>query len=410
MHDPSSTLRHRAQHPDLACAELTDTLGAVGTETISLAEASGRVLAEQVFADRDSPPCDVSSMDGYGVRIADANMGPLPVSGEVLMGERPTELPPGHAVKVFTGGPVPTGVECIVRRELTDERAVSRDGVVTIPADADDLYPGAYIRRKGENIKRGAAVIDPGVAISPAHVSALAAFGYDTVRVFKRVRVTLLITGNELRDTGVSSSEFTIRDSNGPALCALFAQRPWIDVIACDRVTDERSVLLNKADGALRTSDAVVFTGGVSMGDHDYVPGVLDELGVRTIFHTLPIRPGKPLLGAVGAEGQAVLGLPGNPASALTTMLRLGMGVLAKRAGLTGNPVQPRSVRIANADEKQLHLWWFRPVRRRDANAVELVSTNGSGDLAALANSDGFVQQAQGKTIEHTSEYWGWTP
>lgn len=409
MNDRSRIAHPGYSNPEDACAELIQRLCAVGTEAVPLSQAAGRVLAEHIIADRDSPACDVSAMDGYGVRIADATRGPLPIAGEVLMGEQPADLQPGHAIKIFTGGPVPRGVECIVRRELADESAVSRDRVVTILTSASDLYAGAYIRRRGENVKQGATVIDPGVVISPAHIAAISAFGYAEIRVFKRVRVTLLITGDELREASGSSNEFVIRDSNGPALCALFASHPWLEVAACRRVADERSVLLNEAGTALGTSDAVVLTGGVSMGDHDYVPGVLRELGLDTVFHGLPIRPGKPLLGGVGAEEQAVLGLPGNPASALTTMLRLGMGILAKRAGLAANPVQPRRVHVENTDDKRLPLWWFRPVRERSAGTVEIIRTNGSGDLAAIANSDGFVQQEQGDTIQDIADYWSWT-
>lgn len=408
MPDPCCTVPKNTSHPDDACAELIEKLHVIDTEVVTLADAAGRILAEQIIADRDSPACDVSAMDGYGVRIADVHSGPIPIAGEVLMGQQPTELKPGTAIKVFTGGAVTKGVECIVRREFVDESNVERDGVVSIPSDASDLFPGAHIRRRGENTRAGEVVRNSGVVISPAHISSMAAFGYDKIRVFKKVRVTLLVTGNELCDVDSSPTEFAIRDSNGPALRALLAQFQWIDIVRLERVSDERSVLLKEAQAALGVSDTVVFTGGVSMGDHDYVPSVLQELGSETVFHKLAIRPGKPLLGCVGPDGQAVLGLPGNPASALTTMLRLGMGILAKRAGLTENPVKPKRMRIVNADEKTLPLWWFRPVRMLSDRSVEFIHTKGSGDLASLANSDGFVQQEQGCIIEETVDFWSW--
>ncbi len=150
----------------------------------------------------------------------------------------------------------------------------------------------------------------------------------------------------------------------------------------------------------LDACDAVVLTGGVSMGDYDHVPAAVEAVGGRTVFHKLALRPGKPMLGAVGPRGQAILGLPGNPVSVMVTVRRLGIAALRRLAGFAKVDPPLPMVSLQEASTKPLHLWWYRPVRLLADGKAELVHSMGSGDLVSAARSDGFIElppHAQGE-------------
>jgi molybdopterin molybdotransferase len=203
------------------------------------------------------------------------------------------------------------------------------------------------------------------------------------------------VTGDELEAVGAPVDDYQIRDSNGPALHALF-DRPWIAARRAPRVLDDVTALRDAVADALATSDAVVLTGGVSKGAYDHVPGVLAGLGVDVLFHRLPQRPGHPVLGGVTATGVPVFGLPGNPLSAMVTGRRLVLPTLAARAGMsvTAAGIAPRLV--TSPDQRSLpNHWHFPLVTLRDPSPgadVALVSSRGSGDLVALGRSDGFIE------------------
>lgn len=393
----------------MTIAQMIGRLGRVGIETVTLSRAAGRVLAEPVAADRDSPPCDVSAMDGYALRLDDASLDPLPVSGEVAMGRAPEPMRPGHAMRIFTGGPVPAGAETVVRREDTHESPEA----VRVRPDAADLKPGANIRRRGENIRAGDTVVEPGCVIDAADVTAMATFGAASVRVYRPVRVGIIVTGNELRRVDETPGDCEIRDSNGPALEALLAGLPWVDCVGATRARDDFDALRDTLEGLLARCDTIFLTGGVSMGDHDHVPAVVASLGAETVFHKLPIRPGKPLLGAIGPVGggdQAIFGLPGNPVSVITTARRFVLPALARQAGLVMDPAPPIRMTLRDPDDKTIPLWWYRPVRRIEPGVVELVRSRGSGDVVAAARSGGFIEQPPGTSAPSEAWFWDWRP
>lgn len=396
------------EHPEAKVARLIERLATTGTQRIDLSEAAGRVLAEPVRADRDSPACDVSAMDGYALRLSNAGTDALPISGEVVMGRPPEDLPPGHAMKVFTGGAVPVGAEVVVRREYVGEYP----GTIVLHPETSDLLAGVgtNIRRRGENVKAGDIVVEPGKAIDAADVTAMATFGASELAVHARVRVGILTTGNELRRVDETPGDGEIRDSNGPALHALLAGFPWIECVATDHARDDADALRETLGDLFERCDAIFLTGGVSMGDHDHVPDVVRGLGCETIFHKLPIRPGKPLLGAVGPAGKTVFGLPGNPVSVITTARRFALPALVRQAGFTADPAPPVRVTLCDPDEKTIPLWWYRPVRHVDPGGVELVTSRGSGDVAAAARSDGFIEQPPDTPAPTEAWLWSWRP
>lgn len=372
--------------PESALDALLSRIEPVSTESIALRRATDRVLASAIVTDRESPACDVSAMDGFAVRAIDLGLGMLPIAGEVRIGKEPPALTHGTALRIVTGAPVPPLADAIVRRE----DVIEADHTITIDAEhAKSVSVGKDIRRRGENAEAGELVLERGVFASASRIAALSMFGASEITVHRPVRVEILVTGDELVDAG-PLTPFQIRDGNGPALAALFS-RPWLDVVRLPRAPDDRVALEAAIADALVRADALVLTGGVSMGVHDYVPDTLRALGVEIVFHTLPQRPGKPILGGIAEGGRPVLALPGNPVSVLVSATRIALPALARRAGLVQR-MPPTAVELEEPIRKPLDLHWYRPVTIVSAGRARITESRGSGDIVAAARSDGFVE------------------
>ncbi|GMV95676.1 MAG: molybdopterin molybdenumtransferase MoeA [Phycisphaerae bacterium] len=337
--------------------ELLPRLSPVSTEEVDHGSATGRVLGEPLRADRDSPPSSVSAMDGYACRLSDVASGRVPVAGEARIGEPPAELPPGAALRIFTGGCVPLGAEAVIRREDVDETV--NPIVIRDPAA---VRPGENIRRQGENLRAGQEVIPAGTLMHAPAAAALATFGCCRPVVYRRVRLGVLVTGDELAVVADQPPPWRIRDSNGPALAAMFGATPWIEVAATARCVDDLPGLTAALCRLLEDCDAVFLTGGVSRGDHDHVPAAVAAAGGSVVFHRLPIRPGRPILGALGPAGQAILGLPGNPVSVMVTARRFGVPVLRRLAGCAQAEEPPALVRVEGPPRRAADVWWCQPV------------------------------------------------
>ncbi|MEM6391672.1 MAG: molybdopterin molybdotransferase MoeA [Planctomycetota bacterium] len=407
--------------PDAAVGAMRARVGAErvkgATERLALAYAVGRVLADDLYPDRDSPPFDASAMDGYAVRLAEVRGlvegQTLPVSGEVKMGQAPPAMPEGHAVRVFTGGAVPGEADAVIKREDLDESA----DVIGLRVPASSFKEGQNIRRRGENASGSEPFLKAGMSITLAGASACAAFGIETVEVCRRVRVVGLVTGDELVRTAREPGAYELRDSNGRTLAAAFSALPWCECVAVRHCGDQRAAIAAAVGEALQEADAVVLTGGVSKGDHDHVPGaVRDAMGDAgvVVYHGLKMRPGKPNFGAVNGGaggGSPVFGLPGNPVSVLVGLRLLVMPVLQKVAGFSEAAFgQPASVVLDDPDGKDLHLNWYRTVRRTGTGRARLMTGKGSGDLVHTAGSDGFVHVPPGvATGDQPLPFYGWT-
>ena len=389
--------------PEIALNQLASELLLVATENAF--PSAGRVLGEPIVADRDSPAADVSAMDGYAIRIEDLRRSVVPVAGEAQPGQAPRELVPGTAIRIFTGAVIPRGAEAVVMREETDES--SRDQVAWHEA-ATSTVAGANIRVQGENGKAGDLIVPKGAMLGPASIAAAVNFGVWEIALGKRVRVSIIVTGNELFDVAAKPAAWQIRDSNGPTIAAVCATKPWIECMLPTRCLDDAEQLSRILASAIEVSDAVILTGGVSKGDYDYVPEVITGLGAKTIFHRLPIRPGRPILGAVSSTGKLILGLPGNPVSAIVGMTRFGIPLLAKQSGQTDWQPKPSSVRTSGRIDQSLPLHWYRLVKTIDAANVELIDSRGSGDLVALAQSSGFIHQGPGQLGPGPWNFFGW--
>jgi molybdopterin molybdotransferase len=301
----------------------------VGMERIGLTEALGRVLSEEIRSSLDHPPWDTSAMDGYAVRIDDAKTASksspvrLRVVEEIPAGRLPERrVQPGEAARIMTGAPVPEGADGVVKVEETRRG----EGEVEIfrPADPD------FIRKKGEAIRAGDLVLPAGASLRPAEIALLASVGRFLLPVYRRPAVSILSTGDELAEIDEPRGPEKILNSNGYGLSAQVRSiggLPFVLGIARDKQED----LQRRLTEAL-FADFVLVSGGVSMGDYDFVRETLNELGAEMRFWKVAMKPGAPL--AFGTIGERpVFGLPGNPVSSMVTFEQFVRPALLKACG-----------------------------------------------------------------------------
>jgi molybdopterin molybdotransferase len=276
------------------------------SEAVPLAEAAGRVLAEDARATVDLPPFPSSAMDGFALRAADAP-GRLPVVARIAAGHpAPRPLAPGEAMAIATGGVVPEGADAVVPIEVvTDEGAA-----VEVPS----VESGTHVRPLGGDLARGDVVVEAGTVLRPAELAALAAVGIAEVACARRPSAAVVTTGSELRRPGESLAPGQIFESNGVMLAAALASAGAVvepQVSVADDETEHRDALERGLD-----ANVLVTSGGVSVGPHDLVRRIEHELGVEEVFWRVAVKPGKPI--SFGVRGSAlVFGLPGNPVSSL---------------------------------------------------------------------------------------------
>ncbi|TWU35893.1 molybdopterin molybdotransferase MoeA [Novipirellula artificiosorum] len=390
--------------PETAVGELAARLNVMAKQS-NAEPVTGRILGSDIVADRPSPAADVSAMDGYAIRLSDLDRDPVPVTGESVPGSPPPRMTEGGVVRIFTGAIVPDACEAVVKREDIEET----EHEIQFRASALQTRSGENIRRAGENASTGSVVLRGGVKLDAAKAAVMANFGAYQADWFAPVRLAILTTGDEVgRFQSVPPEPWQLRNSNAVSLTSLVSAHPWIEVIAVEHCRDHRDALAETVAQCMKTSDAIWVTGGVSKGDYDYVPEVIAENGGKIVFHGLPIRPGKPILGAATDEGKLLLGLPGNPVSATIGAMRFGMPLLAKMSGQTDwNPPRP-VVRLQNAGRKTLPLHWMRLVKLVGQGVAEPVQSQGSGDLVSLGQSDGFIEVPSGEAGQGPWPYYAW--
>jgi molybdopterin molybdotransferase len=358
-------------------------------EAVALAEADGRVLSQPLIARRTHPPRDVSAMDGYALRHSDAPAAPvtLPVAFRVQAGETPPPLPPGAAARIFTGAVLPGGADTIVIQE--DTRA---DGEQVTILEAP--RPGQHVRRAGYDLAEGAVLLPAGAQLGPAQIALAAAAGHATLSVHRRPRVALLATGDELVPPGVMPEGAQIIASTGVALAALI--RRWGgEAIDLGIAPDDKDAIASAARPGL-TADILVTQGGASVGDADLVKPALAPLGLDVDFWKIAMRPGKPLMfGSIGAT--RVIGLPGNPVSALVCAILFLQPLVRTLSGASWTGHRTLTARLgaplrAN-DQRQDYL---RASVRRDGEtlAAEAFPLQDSGNLSTFAKSDALILRA----------------
>ncbi|MFO0664198.1 MAG: gephyrin-like molybdotransferase Glp [Polyangiaceae bacterium] len=297
-------------------------------ERVALDQAVGRVLAEPVVAAEPYPVFNASSMDGYAVSsvmVRTANVR-LPVVGESRAGSRPSKLAPGTAMRIFTGAPLPEGADAVIMQE-----DVIREGGHALFGKKATQWQ--FVRGRGEDLGEGATALAAGVRLGASQIALCALLDRVWLPVTRRPHVAIVPTGSELRAAGEAGIPGMIPEANGVAVAAM-ARNVGATTTLFPPAPDIQEALDSTFAEALRGADLIVTIGGVSVGDHDMVRPTLEKLGVRTTFHKIALKPGKPLLfGQLG--DRHVLGLPGNPVSALVTFAFFGAPLLRLMQGET---------------------------------------------------------------------------
>lgn len=369
-------------------------------ETVKLADGNGRVLAEPLTASVTQPPFNNSAMDGFAIRLADLESGQrrLKLAGRIAAGHPGVSAPPpGSAVEIFTGAPLPEGFDTVVMVE-----DCTRDGeFVVLP---DKIKPQAHVRLAGIDFKAGDVLLSPGRRLRPQDIGLAAATGTTKLTVKKRLKIGLFSTGDELVAPGGKLAAGQIFDSNRPMLKAAL-QAMGFAVTDLGHLPDSLEALTTAFALAALDQDALISTGGVSVGGEDHVRAAIEKLG-EIFFWKLALKPGKPL--ALGHIGQAAfLGLPGNPVSSLISLLVIGRTVLHRLAGSVEDAPLPAGIAVpAGADlgvpGNRINFIRGNLQSRNGGLAALPYFSQDSSLISSLTGSSGLIELAAGTEAVET--------
>jgi molybdopterin molybdotransferase len=355
---------------------------APAVEKVALENAAGRVLAEPVRADRDTPALARSVRDGFAVRSIDLP-GTLEVIGEVRAGERFAGLVgPGQAVEIMTGAPVPEGADSVVMVEHT-----RREGArVAMDRSAE---PHQFINPQGCEAAAGEIVLHPGLRLDYTAVAALAAFGHPSVAVYRRPEVAIIATGDEIVEAGGSPAEFQIRNSNAHSLAAQVTRAggvPKILAVARDTIKHTREQIRQGLEAGL-----LLLSGGVSAGKYDVVEEVLAGFGACFFFDRVLIQPGQPAVFG-SASGKYFFGLPGNPASTMVTFEIFARAAVELLGGESEPALHMPFARLTREFRHKTGLTRFLPARlSEDGAEVTPIDWHGSGDVPSMTRANAYL-------------------
>jgi molybdopterin molybdotransferase len=381
-----------------------------GTVRVPLDTAQGEILRQMITAERDQPPFDRVTMDGIAIDHGAfaAGIRRFKVAGTQGAGSAPVRLPDNQScVAIMTGAALPPGADTVVPIERT-----TRDGPTAAVEAGYEPAAGQFVHRRASDHRQGSSLLPPGTLLGAPEMAILTVGGSDTVEVARRPAITVVSTGDELVDVGLPLGPTQIRSSNDRAIAAALATRGFID---CDRLhlPDDRAVLETALGELLAEQDVLILTGGVSMGEFDYVPQVLLDLGMELVFHKVLQRPGMPLWFGVSPAGKPVFALPGNPVSSLVCLVRYVAPALVAALGAAPRP--DVVVRLDRHVKFEPDLTYFLPVTLRYGADGECLATpkptNTSGDFVALGGTDGFVELPRGMSEfapGYTARFYGW--
>lgn len=374
---------------DVALQRLLDQISVVcETETVVLDQAYGRVLAEGITSPINVPPKDNSAMDGYALSLGNMSLEDCwQVTATRLAGQaNDISLAEREAARIMTGAEVPEGADTVIMQEDID-----RVGDQITLKDLQHKV-GENIRRAGDDIKQGSVLLEQGCCLDASHLGLLASVGLDRVTVYRKVKVALLSTGDELLEPGEPLTPGRIYNSNQFFLKPMIEQL-GVEVVSVAKVVDDKAAIREAFIDASKQADFVITTGGVSVGDADFVKEILDEQG-QIDFWKVAIKPGKPF--ACGPLNSAfLLGLPGNPVSALVTFMLLGRYALEKASGRPFKVLSMLPAVTAAALRKRPGRMDFQRASYRMNDQGQLVVTpftsQSSGVLSSIAQSDCFI-------------------
>lgn len=367
------------------------------TETVKLENSVGRVLAEEICADMDLPPFDRSQMDGFAVKTEDVKNAPveLKIIGESIAGKGfDGEMKPGEAVRIMTGARIPNGADSVQKVELTEESG----GFIKI-LEATKLNQNTVL--KGAEIASGAKVFDAGEIVSENMIAAIASFGYDNVKVFRRPKVAILSTGTEIVDISETPQKDQIRNSNSIMLKIFAENLSGAEIL--QHVRDDVESLKKTVAAAVENFDVLITTGGVSVGDYDFTKPVLRELGAEIFFEKISLKPGKPTVFAK-KDKCLIFGLPGNPVSAAVTFFLFVRTALLKMQKAENAELKKgfavASEKIKAAKERDSVLPVSLSTDKKGNLKIETLRFSGSSNFIAFARADALVFVPQGKSLE----------
>jgi molybdopterin molybdotransferase len=365
-------------------------------ETVDLHEADGRILAEAIAAPLPLPPFTNSAVDGYAVRSgdlsADAELS-LPVAGRIQAGATGEAIAPGHAVRIFTGAPMPAGADTVFMQE--DVRLDDAGRVVVPPG----LKAGANVRPAGEDIPSGTAALPAGRRLRPQDIALAAAFGLTRIRVRRPIRVAVFSTGNELVSPGAPRAAAQLFDSNRFMLMAML-RRLACEVSDLGILRDDRASLAASLKQAAAAHDLILTSGGVSTGEEDHVKAGVESVGTLVLWR-MAIKPGRPV--AMGIiDGTPFIGLPGNPVASFVTFVHVVRPTVLALAGAAPQVLAPMPVRAAFSYKKKIARREYIRVNLRQGadGGLEAVKfpREGAGLLSSLVETDGLVELGEDVT------------
>jgi len=377
---------------DEAVAIIASRVSAVHEiEAVPLGKADGRILAGDISASLALPPFTNSAVDGYAVRSDDLPLreeAAFPVSARIQAGVAAQQpVRPGHAVRIFTGAPMPEGAGTVF---LQEDVRLDGAGKVVLPAG---LRPGANVRPKGEDIALGAAALESGQRLRPQDVALAAAFGLAQIDVRRRIRVAVFSTGNELVSPGDSRKSAQLFDSNRFMLMAMLA-RLGCEVSDLGILRDDRAALAQGLKKVAGIHDLILTSGGVSTGEEDHVKAAVEDVG-KLVLWRMAIKPGRPVaMGIIG--GTPFIGLPGNPVASFVTFVHVVRPTVLALSGARPQPLIPLPVRAAFTYKKKIARREYVRVNLHSADDGRLEVTKfpreGAGLLSSLVDTDGLVE------------------
>jgi molybdopterin molybdotransferase len=381
---------------DEAVGLIASRVNAVGeTEIVALVDADGRILARDITAPLPLPPFTNSAVDGYALPGSELPRGKeqaFPVSGRVAAGGSVEPARPGHAVRIFTGAPLPEGTDTVFMQE--DVR-VEDSGHVVLPAG---LKAGANVRPAGEDIPQGHRALKAGQRLRPQDIALAAAFGLTALEVVRRIRVAVFSTGDELASPGTPRAAAQLFDSNRFMLMAML-KRLGCEVADLGILRDEREPLAEALKQVAGKHDLILTTGGVSTGEEDHVKAGVEAVGSLVLWR-MAIKPGRPVaMGIIG--GTPFIGLPGNPVASFVTFVHVVRPTVLALSGAQAAPLVPIPVRAAFTYKKKNGRREYVRVTLRQAGdgVLEAIKfpREGAGLLSSLVDTDGLVEL--GETI-----------
>ncbi len=366
------------------------------SESVSIEAAAGRILREQIVAERDQPPFDRVTMDGFALRSEwlEAGQRTFEIAGTGAAGQPRIALPETPAcVEIMTGAMCPDGADVIVPVERTEVR----DGGITIASDFDHARVD-YVHRRGSDGRAGDTLLEPGARLRGPEMAILASSGNARVAVSSIPAIAVVSTGTELVAPGEKIEDHQIRSSNEIAIASQLAAA-GLPGAKTARLPDQKQLLLDELSALHDDSDVLILSGGVSMGKFDFVPDVLDALGVSVVLHKIRQRPGLPMWFGVSGVGKPVFALPGNPVSTLVCLRRYVIPGI--EASLLATPAEAEFVTLDTRVGFEPDLTWFLPVSMTDGETRSSVAsprpTNTSGDFVSLGGTSGFIELPRGR-------------